>query len=111
MADTMTWESLPKQPWPEGTEAPAEALADWLTRLTREQLVWVLDRQQATWSRESRCFRENHDGRVEHAEQIIREAADRWQLGYNQGLQDARHLVDANLAAPADKATYTEEDR
>lgn len=97
----MNWDDLPKQPWPEATEPPVEALADWLRSLSFDQLLWVLERQQATWRRESRCFSENHDGRIEHAEQIIREAADHWQRGYNQGLHDARHLVDEHLAKEA----------
>lgn len=64
MTATMTWEDLPKQPWPDGTVAPPDALADWLTSLSREQLVWVLGRRQDVWAEESECFMRDHEGRI-----------------------------------------------
>ncbi len=58
----ITRNDLPPQSWPEGTVPPAEALADWLTSLTYEQLVWLLERQQRVWAQESDCFLRDHEG-------------------------------------------------
>lgn len=86
----MSWDDLPKQPWPEATEPPTEALADWLLSLSREQFLWLLDTKRRDWSKDSDCFMRDHEGRIEHAEQIIRQAVDHWQRGYNQGFDDAK---------------------
>ena len=86
----LSWADMPERPWPEATEPPTEALADYLTSLTREQLLWLLERQRGVWAQDSRCFMEDHEGRVEHAERIIREANDYRQRGYDAGFEDAR---------------------
>lgn len=58
------WDDLPPKPWAEAVEPRAEELADWLTSLDRDQLVWVLARQRVTWRTESNCFLGNHEGQI-----------------------------------------------
>lgn len=89
----MKWEDLPPTPWPPETEPPTEQLADWLTSLSREQLVFVLAHQRQTWAQDSRCFIENHHGRLEQADATVADAAAHWQRGYDQGIADAVHVV------------------
>lgn len=60
----ITWDDLPPRPWPEAVEPPPEMLAGWLTSLSREQLVWLLDRQRLNWDRDSRCFMRDHEGQI-----------------------------------------------
>ena len=69
---TLSWDNLPKQPWPEACEPLPGELADWLLSLTREQLVWLLGRQQKTWAQDSDCFVRNHQGEIEHLRRQVR---------------------------------------
>ena len=62
-----SWDDLPPQPWPEGTEAPAGELAGWLMSLSPEQLEWLLAEKRRDWSRDSECFVRNHVRQLQDA--------------------------------------------
>lgn len=65
------WDDLPPRPWPENTEPTADDLADYLTSLGHEHLVWMLGQQRSTWRQESDCFLRNHAGRIRDYEQQL----------------------------------------
>lgn len=85
--------TYPPMPWPEAVEPPVEELADWLRSMDRDQLVAFLSERRAIWHKDSECFIRDHDGRIEHAERIIKADADAWQQGYNRGFEDAGTLA------------------
>lgn len=68
MTTELSWQSLPPQTWPPHTEAPPEQVADWLTSLTREQLVWFLSMKRLDWAKDADCFLRNHDGQIRDLE-------------------------------------------
>jgi hypothetical protein len=43
-------------------------LADWLLSLSREQLLWLLDKKRVDWSKDSDCFMRDHDGQIRRLE-------------------------------------------
>lgn len=61
-----TLADLPPRPWEEGTIAPPEMLADWLTSLDRDKLVWLLGHQQRVWAQEDTCTIKNHEVELVH---------------------------------------------
>lgn len=90
MTATIRWEDLPPKPWAPEVEPPTEQVAEWLSSLTHAHLVWVLDQQNATWSQESHCFRENHPGYIRHLEGLVCELQERLSAARRENVMRSR---------------------
>lgn len=55
---------LPPITWPENTEPTPEQWRAWFLSASNEGQLAIIGRQMDLWSTDSRCFAQDHDGRI-----------------------------------------------